>query len=68
MKTFSLKYKIIAFLLVLAFTFQSLNSFNWHMYGTGISTFHEDRIEGIIPCFGHSYHTIYKCGKTLHLY
>lgn len=42
MKTFSLKYKIIAFLLVLAFTFQSMESINSHSYSTGINSYHVD--------------------------
>lgn len=67
MKKSSLKFKIIAPVLALAFIFQSMGSINSHTYTTGISTYHENLIEGIIPCFGHSYHTIYQCGVPSHI-
>jgi len=68
MRKFSIKYKIVALALALAFTFQTMESINSHTYSTGLSTFHEDlQIEGIIPCFGYSYHTIYQCGVPSHI-
>ena len=67
MKSFSLKYKIVALLLVLAFTFQTMESINSHTYATGLSNFHEDCPKGMTCCFGHSYHSIYKCGKANHI-
>ena len=68
MRKFLIRHKIIAFVLVLAFTFQTMDSINSHTYSTGISTYHQDlQIEGIIPCFGYSYHTIYQCGVPSHI-
>lgn len=67
MRKFSHKYKFVALLLVLAFTFQSLESINNHTYSTGLSNFYEECPEGITCCFGHSYHSIYKCGKANHI-
>lgn len=67
MQKVSLKYKIVAFLLVLAFTFQTMESINSHTYSIGLSNFHEECPEGMICCFGSLYHSIYKCGKVVHL-
>jgi hypothetical protein len=52
--------KIVAFILVLAFTFQSMESINSHTYASEITTFHEDRPDRISCYFGHSYPTICK--------
>ena len=40
MKKFSIPYKISAALLVLAFTFQSMESINSHTYSTGFDSYH----------------------------
>jgi len=40
MKKFSITYKIIALVLVLAFTFQSMESINSHAYKTGVYNIH----------------------------
>ncbi|WP_178985533.1 hypothetical protein [Winogradskyella helgolandensis] len=40
MKKLSIKYKIAAVLLVLAFTFQSMESINSHTYKTGVDSYH----------------------------
>lgn len=42
MKTFSLKYKLVALMLVFAFTFQTMESINEHTYSTGINNYHVD--------------------------
>lgn len=34
MEKFSTKYKILAIVLALAFTFQSMNSISWHTYSS----------------------------------
>ena len=40
MKKFSTRYKILALLLVLAFTFQSMETINSHTYRTGVYNIH----------------------------
>ena len=67
MRKFSIKYKIVALALALAFVFQTMESINSHTYSTGISTFHKNHIKGIISCFGQSYHAIYNCGMPNHI-
>ncbi len=42
MEKFSLKYKIIALLLVLIFTFQTMESINEHSYSIVINSYHLD--------------------------
>ncbi|WP_225037110.1 hypothetical protein [Winogradskyella sp. SM1960] len=44
-----------------------MESINSHTYATGLSNFHEECPKGITRCFGHSYHSIYKCGKANHI-
>ncbi|REE07817.1 hypothetical protein DFQ09_11011 [Winogradskyella pacifica] len=67
MKKLSIKYKITAALLVLAFTFQSMESINSHTYSAGLSNFHAECPKRITCCFGHSYHSIYNCGNATHI-
>ena len=40
MKNFSVKYKILALLLIVVFTMRSMESINSHTYGTGIYNLH----------------------------
>jgi len=47
MKTFSLKYKLLAFLIVILLTFKSLHSINSHTYTSGVVSYHH--VDG---CFG----------------
>ena len=47
MKKFSLKYKIVALLLVLAFTTQSMETINSHTYKVGVDSYHYE-----CGCFG----------------
>jgi len=49
MKKFSLKYKIVALLLVLAFTTQSMETINSHTYKVGVDSYHYFH-----SCFGGS--------------
>ncbi|GGI57340.1 hypothetical protein GCM10011444_16490 [Winogradskyella haliclonae] len=40
---FSLRFKIVAFILVFAFVFQSMDTINWHTYGAkGVSIHKKD--------------------------
>ncbi|WP_458626294.1 hypothetical protein [Winogradskyella sp. PC D3.3] len=47
MKKISLQYKIIALLLVLTFTFQSMETINNHTYNIGVDNYHYQ-----CGCFG----------------
>lgn len=47
-KQLPLKYKIIAFLMIIIFSFNSLHSINWHTYTTGVNSFHDTSNS----CFG----------------
>lgn len=67
MKTYSVKFKIIAFILALAFTFQTIESINNHSYTTGFANFHYQCPKDITCCFGTPIHSVYSCGQTLHL-
>ena len=40
MKKFSIKFKIVALVLVLAFVFQSMTEINSHTYTTGVDSYH----------------------------
>ncbi len=62
----SLRYKVVAFGLILLLTFQSLHQINSYTYSTGISSFHRDHIN---YCFigGYSSHSMYNCGETFHI-
>ncbi len=58
MNKFSVKYKIIAFLLGLAFVFQSMSTINSHTYTTGVDSYHYT-----CGCFGcWPTHLAVKCG------
>lgn len=59
-----IRFKIVAFILVLAFTFQSMESINSHTYITEITTFYDDCPDRISCYFGHSYPT--KCKLPNH--
>ncbi|WP_397362674.1 hypothetical protein [Olleya sp. R77988] len=67
MKQFSLKIKILAFVLAIAFTFQSLYSINSHTYSTGFENFHEDCDFSCFPSNNLS-HFSYDCGQSFHIY
>lgn len=49
MKKFSLKYKLVAFVLIMSFTFQSMETINSHTYTTGVDTLHHHYV---MSCFG----------------
>lgn len=63
-------YKILAFVLVVAFTFQSLYSINSHTYKTGLSNYHTNPFIKM-SCLGldlnYQPHYIKDCGKSFHL-
>ena len=57
MRKFSARYKILALLLVVAFTFQSMESINSHTYKTGVDSYHYH-----CGCFGcYPIHLAAKC-------
>jgi hypothetical protein len=60
MKKYSVSSKIIAFVLVFAFTFQSMESINSHTYKIGVDSYHYH-----YGCFGISaIHLACKCPKN----
>ena len=69
MKKQSLNYKMLAFVLVVVLTFQSLHSINSHTYTTGFDNLHDERFGAYICVFasGHLSHFSYNCGKAFHL-
>ncbi|MFT5847486.1 MAG: hypothetical protein ACJARX_000075 [Psychroserpens sp.] len=63
----SLRYKVVAFGLVLLFTFQSLNEINRHSYTTGICNFKSYKPAGITDCFGlYNGTSLNNCGHAFH--
>lgn len=58
MKKFSLKYKVLAFILIMIFTIRTLESINSHTYGTGIYNLHATH-SCII--FGNTTHMNFNC-------
>jgi hypothetical protein len=62
----SLRYKIGAVVLILLFTFQSLNQINNHTYSAGLRDFHKDQTFSCFAANNYS-HSIYNCGQTFHL-
>lgn len=62
MKTLSLKYKLVALVLVLAFTFQSMESINSHTYTTGIYNIHSHFTVGcLFSSLGNNFHMSFNC-------
>ena len=66
-KMFTLKYRIIAVFMIFVFTFQTLQNINSHTYSIGIDNFHTNCMPNLTCCFGHSYHSLYKCGTPHHI-
>lgn len=69
MERFKLQHKIVAIILILVFSFQSLHQINSHTYTIGFENFHYKCPDGITCCFGIPLsHSSYNCGKTFHLF
>jgi hypothetical protein len=66
----SMRYRVIAVVLIALMIFQYLGQINGHTYAVGISNFHiSPAPKGIICCFGPcgKLHAVYNCGQTFHL-